>query len=133
MFERLLGFYASGDRIRDNEQLIINARKAGARIKNPHGIRAFKAGFEDCDVQAAHEAAKGIFGEIVSVIDTFSGGGSIPLESARMGFVTYANELNPVPCTVLEATVVLPLKDEVVDGDRRRREILAHKWGKTLS
>ena len=132
-FERLLGFYASGDKIKNNEQLIINARKAGARIKNPHGIRAFKAGFEDCDAQAAQEAAKTIFGETVSVIDTFSGGGSIPLESSRMGFSTFANELNPVPCTVLEATVVLPFKDEVVEGDRRRREMLAHKWGKLLS
>lgn len=132
-FERLLGFYASGEVIQKNEQKITNARKTGARIKNPHGARAFKAGIEDRDVQAAHQAARRIFGDEVSIIDSFSGGGSIPLEAARMGFKTYANELNPVPCTVLEATVVLPFKDEEVQGNRRRLELLAHKWGKVLS
>ena len=132
-FERLLGFYGTGEQIQKNEQKITNARKAGVRIKNPHGARAFKAGIEDRDVLAAHEAARSIFGEEVSVIDSFSGGGSIPLESARMGFKTYANELNPVPCTVLEATVVLPFRDEEVQGNRRRLELLAHKWGKVLS
>jgi putative DNA methylase len=132
-FERLLGFYGTGEEIQKNEQEITNARKTGARIKNPHGARAFKAGIEDQDVLAAHNAARSIFGEEVSVIDSFSGGGSIPLESARMGFKTYANELNPVPCTVLEATVVLPFKDEEVQGNRPRLELLAHKWGKVLS
>jgi len=32
----------------------------------------------------------------LSVLDVFSGGGSIPLESARLGFKTYSSELNPV-------------------------------------
>jgi putative DNA methylase len=44
------------------------------------------------------------------VLDPFAGGGSIPLESARLGFTTIANELNPVAVAVLNATVSLPSK-----------------------
>lgn len=32
----------------------------------------------------------------LSVLDVFSGGGSIPLESARLGFKTLSYELNPI-------------------------------------
>lgn len=41
----------------------------------------------------------------ITVIDPMAGGGSIPLESARLGFHTLANEYNPVACSVLEGTV----------------------------
>jgi len=39
-----------------------------------------------------------------------AGGGSIPLESARLGFPTLANEYNPVACSVLEATLDYPFR-----------------------
>lgn len=35
-------------------------------------------------------------GELPEVLDPFSGGGSIPLEAARLGFVAHAADLNPV-------------------------------------
>ncbi len=38
------------------------------------------------------------------------GGGSIPLEAARLGFPAFANEYNPVACSVLEATVDYPFR-----------------------
>ena len=38
------------------------------------------------------------FGRIPKVSDTFSGGGSIPFESARLGCDTYASDLNPISC-----------------------------------
>jgi putative DNA methylase len=38
----------------------------------------------------------------LSLLDVFSGGGSIPLESARLGLKTYASELNPVAGLLLE-------------------------------
>jgi adenine-specific DNA methylase len=43
-----------------------------------------------------------------SVLDLFAGGGSIPFEAARYGCQSIANELNPVACAILEATVVQP-------------------------
>lgn len=39
-----------------------------------------------------------------SVLDVFAGGGSIPFESSRLGFKTYASELNPV-ASLLQETI----------------------------
>ena len=132
-FERLLGFYASGVTIEKNERLISKARSAGTRIANPHGQRAFKSGIEDVDVNAAHSAASTIFGGNLSIIDSFSGGGSIPLEAARLGLDTFANELNPVPCAILEASIVLPFIDKVEGEKNSLIEKTTFKYGKLLS
>ena len=40
----------------------------------------------------------------ISVLDVFAGGGSIPFESARLGFKTHSSELNPV-ASLLQETV----------------------------
>lgn len=47
--------------------------------------------------------------EIV-VVDPMAGGGSIPLESLRLGFRTIAIEYNPVAYLILKATVEFPAK-----------------------
>ena len=44
-----------------------------------------------------------------TVLDPTAGGGSIPFESARLGFKTFANDLNPVASIVERATVEWPL------------------------
>ncbi len=36
------------------------------------------------------------------VVDSFAGGGSIPLESVRLGCETFASDLNPVACLILK-------------------------------
>lgn len=38
------------------------------------------------------------FGHVPKVGDTFSGGGSIPFEAARVGCEVYASDLNPIAC-----------------------------------
>jgi adenine-specific DNA methylase len=55
--------------------------------------------------QAAHEALGGAPGTRPLVVDPFCGGGSIPLESLRVGADAFASDLNPVP--VLLNKVVL--------------------------
>jgi adenine-specific DNA methylase len=70
--------------------------------------RAFKRPMREQDLAKAHTAAARLFGRNIAVIDPMAGGGSIPFESARLGFRTLANEYNPVACTVLEATVDYP-------------------------
>ena len=42
------------------------------------------------------------------VLDVTAGGGSIPFEAGRLGFHTFANELNPVACLILRATCQWP-------------------------
>ena len=57
-------------------------------------------------------------------MDPMAGGGSIPLESARLGFPTLANEYNPVACSVLEATLDYPFRFGPKLADRARH------WGR---
>lgn len=46
----------------------------------------------------------------LSLLDPFAGGGSIPFEGLRYGFQTIANELNPVACVILKATLQYPFE-----------------------
>lgn len=110
VFERLMGFYGSADRVVQAEELLITARATGKKIDNPHGARAFRARLQPRDIATAHSATQRIWGRLPIVSDTMAGGGSIPLESARLGFPTSANEYNPVACSVLEATLDYPFR-----------------------
>ena len=62
-----------------------------------------------------------LWGHLPMIIDPMAGGGSIPLESARLGFPTLANEYNPVACSVLEATAGLSVPFWA-DASRNSRE-----------
>jgi putative DNA methylase len=44
------------------------------------------------------------------VADPMAGGGSIPFEALRLGLRTFANELNPVAYTILQATLDYPAR-----------------------
>jgi putative DNA methylase len=44
------------------------------------------------------------------VLDPTAGGGSIPLEAARLGFSSVANDLNPVAALIQRATIEYPTK-----------------------
>lgn len=47
-------------------------------------------------IRAAHDQ------EAPLVVDSFAGGGSIPLEALRLGCETFASDLNPVACLILK-------------------------------
>jgi putative DNA methylase len=53
-------------------------------------------------------AAVGLSG--VTVLDPTAGGGAIPFEAARLGFTTFANDLNPVAALIEKVTIEFPLK-----------------------
>jgi len=121
VFERLLGFGHSARELVQIRQLM----DTGYRIKGGFNCdRAFKAKLLSKDFDVAHAAATKLWGDKVTVIDPMAGGGSIPLESARLGFRTLANEYNPVACSVLEATVDYPLRFEAELAAKTR------KWAK---
>jgi adenine-specific DNA methylase len=107
VFEKLLGFGRPG-----SELVQVRAwMDTGYRV--PGGFncdRAFKRGLPDEHLSKAHQAAEKLWGLKPRIIDPMSGGGSIPLESARLGFETLANEYNPVACSILEATVDYPFR-----------------------
>jgi putative DNA methylase len=76
--------------------------------------------------QSAHEALGGTPGSRPLVIDPFAGGGSIPLESLRIGADTFASDLNPV--SVLLNKVVLEYIPKY--GQQLADEV--RKWGKWI-
>jgi adenine-specific DNA methylase len=110
VFEKLLGFWGSSKHIVSAQAHLDRARESGVKVGNPHGTRAFRRGLRADHLEMAHAAAKQLWGGQIRMLDPMVGGGSIPLESARLGFETLANEYNPVACSVLEATVHYPLR-----------------------
>lgn len=76
--------------------------------------------------QTAHESLGGITGTRPLVVDSFAGGGAIPLEALRVGADAFASDLNPV--AVLLNKVVLEYipryGQELADGVR--------KWGEWI-
>jgi putative DNA methylase len=124
-FEKLLGFYAPSKVLIQNAQALEKSRQNhGKRIRNPHGPRAFGNVIQLPSIENALKGMKSLWGNLPIMLDPMAGGGSIPLESARLGITTLANELNPVACTVLEATVDLPFRyGKTIAGKTR-------KWAK---
>lgn len=109
-FEKLLGFWGSSQRLVEAQSLLDWARAASRKVENPHGTRAFRGHIAPELLARAHKAAFGLWGDDPTVLDPMAGGGSIPLESVRLGFRTLANEYNPVACSVLEATIDYPFR-----------------------
>src|SRR5437667_6181410 len=56
VFERLMGFWGPAAYVIAAEELVAAARSGGARIANPHGVRAFRAALQKGDIEAAHSA-----------------------------------------------------------------------------
>jgi len=121
IFERLLGFGIPGEELVERKaRMVLNpTERIGFNSK-----RAFTNELSPNDVEVMREAIEAVWGENPTVLDPMAGGGSIPLESHRMGFNVLANELNPVACSILEAELLHVVKfgQELVDKSR--------KWGK---
>jgi len=90
-------------------QALLKARETGEHLgANPYGYdRAFTVSPEADDL-ALFERLVGRPLSEVTALDPFSGGGSIPFEARRYGLATVANELNPVACVILKATLDYP-------------------------
>jgi adenine-specific DNA methylase len=107
VFERLLGFGRAGSELVEVRRLM----DTGVRVPGGFGAgRAFGRSLRAEDLERASEATESLWGHAPRVIDPMAGGGSIPLESVRLGFETRANEYSPVACSILEATVDYPIR-----------------------
>ena len=105
------------------------ARRDGGRIDNPYG---YDRAFGYSPTRSDSDWLKVTFGdglESVTVLDPTAGGGSIPFEAARLGFISLASDLNPVAALIMRATIEWPwsfprsVKDEFNDlaAELRRR------------
>lgn len=62
------------------------------------------------DIKKAQKMIEEQYGEPPKVLDPFAGGGSIPLETLRLGCETYASDYNPVAVFIEKATIEWPQK-----------------------
>ena len=92
-----------GDPVKTRQRLDAAKRTKENLGLNPYGYkRAFAYSPTEDDLQGS-----GL--ERLTILDPTAGGGSIPIESHRLGCATIANDLNPVAAFVLKATVEWPL------------------------
>ena len=117
-FLRFLGI--KGDPVA-TRKVLQKAKETGEHLgSNPYGYaRAFTVSPEADDLALFEQlvwsrlsslpgkAGQKSLAHIV-VLDPFAGGGSIPFEARRYGLATVANELNPVACVILKATLDYP-------------------------
>ncbi len=120
-FLRFLGIKGDPARMR---QVLLKARETGEDLgANPYGYdRAFTVSPSADDLALferliALQRTGATAGDTPSTVyrlpstvllDPFSGGGSIPFEGRRYGLSVVANELNPVACVILKATLDYP-------------------------
>ena len=100
-----------GDPVAAKRRIDIATRKGERLGAAAYGYpRAFKHSLSAED----HEWLSATIGT-ATVLDPTAGGGSVPFESARLGFETAANDLNPVAVLVELATLDWPIRfgDEV--------------------
>ena len=108
-FVRAIGI--KGDPV-EARRLIAAARETNTKLAgNGYGYeRAFTVTPSVDDVERIQRLARlrANVDHPPTVLDPFAGGGSIPLEAARVGTHAIANELNPVATAILHGTVRLP-------------------------
>jgi adenine-specific DNA methylase len=108
-FLHVLGIH--GDPVAAKRRIDL-AKKTGENLGlNPYGYnRAFKHNPTPADHEWIAQELGKLGLESPSVLDPTAGGGSIPLESTRLGFTTLANDLNPVAVLIQKATYEWPAK-----------------------
>jgi len=81
--------------------------------------------------EALKEMERCCDGKLPEVLDPFAGGGSIPLEAHRMGFVARASDLNPVAVLINKACLeIVPrwLNHPPVHPDARSEHVTKDHW-----
>lgn len=123
-FERFISFQKQTQKLDDNIELRAALLDFIAEFANFDN--ATKNEFLETAqalTQAAHEALTGVEGKPL-VVDTFAGGGAIPLESLRVGADAFASDSNPV--AVVFNKIVLEYIPRF--GTKLIEEV--KKWGK---
>jgi len=123
-FLHMLGIH--GDPVAAKEA-IVGARRTGERIENPYTYdRAFLYSPTEAELTWFLEERRRFGPEGLTVLDPTAGGGSIPVETMRLGLNSVANELNPVAWLLLKATTEIPA--EFGCHVLERFGVLAERW-----
>ena len=126
-FLRLCGIY--GDPVKARKLIDLEKKNGIHSPGNKYGYaRAFTNLPSRDELSTMSQLVEVVWGKKpISVLDPFSGGGSIPFEALQLGFTTFANDLNPVAALILKATLDYPVRF----GEGFSETI--YKWGKRWS
>ncbi len=84
--------------------------------------------------EARYEMLKHCDGKLPPVLDPFSGGGSIPLEAARLGFEAHAADLNPVAVLLNKCNLELAPRwanHPPINPEDRKNKLRTGEWRST--
>lgn len=93
------------------------------------GIIRRLANWDNIDDEALYDEARAEMkkyapnGELPEFLDPFAGGGALPLEAQRLGLVSHAADLNPIPVTINRAMIDIPARfcgNDPVNPEARR-------------
>ena len=79
-------------------------------VLNEARTEIWRAWRQTCADNESHAHAPDFFrpDEMPTFYDPFAGGGSLPLEAERLGFVSFASDLNPVAVLINKAMIEFP-------------------------
>jgi putative DNA methylase len=104
------------------------AKARGQPLK--HNPFTWRPAFKNCtsiaDLNVLHRLLIDRWGELPAVLDPTAGGGSIPYTAMRFGLPTWANDLNQVAVSILDAT----LRASSICGLDLIEDL--NKWGRLL-
>lgn len=126
-FLRVIGIF--GDPVAARKLIDWEKRNGVRSIQDKYGYaRAFTYNPTREELQTIGELLELTWGNrLPTILDPFAGGGSIPFESLRLGFTTFATDLNPVAAVILKATLEYPARFGVELSESLQ------KWGKRWS
>ena len=107
-FLHVLGIH--GDPVATKHRIDAAKRNKTNLGPNPYGYKRAFTYLPSNEDRSWIKLATGHSLEALSVLDPTAGGGSIPIETERIGFTSIANDLNPVAALILKATVEWPMK-----------------------
>ena len=105
-FLHVLGIH--GDPVKTRRRLDAAKRTKENLGSNPYGYKRAFAYSLTGDDHHWIECVAGRALETLTILDPTAGGGSIPIETHRLGYTAIANDLNPVAALLIRATVEWP-------------------------
>lgn len=103
-FMHLLGIH--GDPVASRRR-IDQAKRTGIRFEGE--AYSYERAFKYLPTPAERDWIRMSAPDVSTVLDPTAGGGAIPFEAVRLGFNSFANDLNPVASLIERATIQWPL------------------------
>lgn len=100
----------------EHPELFATEEEQDAERERLHGIIRRLANWDNINDEELYAEAHAEMvkyapdGKLPEFLDPFAGGGALPLEAQRLGLVSHAADLNPVPVTINRAMIDIPAR-----------------------